>query len=135
MTFFFSRNRKKHKTFIWNLNTLKEFGLYSSQNEWTMKKNSKRVNAKTYALGSWSFPTRANSDLDQEKQVPGLLAVVQWVKNPTAAAQVPVEVWVQSLAHFSGLKDTVTQTQFPAQQLPYAAGVAIRKKEREARSK
>ena len=29
----------------------------------------------------------------------------QWVKNPTAAAQVAVEVWVQSLAQGSGLKD------------------------------
>ena len=29
---------------------------------------------------------------------------MQWVKNPTAAAQVAVEVWVQSLAQCSGLK-------------------------------
>ena len=32
------------------------------------------------------------------KNVQGVPAVVQWVKNPTLAAWVTVEVWVQSLA-------------------------------------
>ena len=31
--------------------------------------------------------------------------MAQWVKNPTAAGQVTEEVWVQSPAHLSGLKD------------------------------
>ena len=35
----------------------------------------------------------------------GVLATVQWVKPPTAAAQVAVEVCVLSLAWYSGLKD------------------------------
>ena len=38
------------------------------------------------------------------KVILGILAVVQWVKNPTAAAQVTVEMQVQSLAQHSGLK-------------------------------
>ena len=33
--------------------------------------------------------------------------MVQWVKSMTAAAQVAVEVWVQSLAWCTGLKDLV----------------------------
>ena len=33
--------------------------------------------------------------------------VVQWVKNPTAVAQVNVEVQVQSMAQHSELKDPV----------------------------
>ena len=35
----------------------------------------------------------------------GVPAVAQWVKNPTAAAWVPVEVWVGSPAQNRGLKD------------------------------
>ena len=35
----------------------------------------------------------------------GVLAVAQWVKNPTAAAQVAVEVQVRTPAWCSGLKD------------------------------
>ena len=31
--------------------------------------------------------------------------MVQWVKNATAVAQAAAEVWVQSLAEHSGLKD------------------------------
>jgi len=38
--------------------------------------------------------------------------VVQWVKNPAAAAQVTVESWVQSLAQSSGLKDSVLPAEF-----------------------
>ena len=37
----------------------------------------------------------------------GVPAVVQWVKNPTAVAQVAAGVQVQSLALHSGLKDLV----------------------------
>ena len=33
--------------------------------------------------------------------------MAQWVKNPTAAALVTAEAWVQSLAHCRGLKDPV----------------------------
>ena len=36
---------------------------------------------------------------------PGVSAVVQWVKNPTTAAQFAAAVWVQSLAGHSGLED------------------------------
>lgn len=35
----------------------------------------------------------------------GVPPVAQWVKNPTAAAQVDAEVWVQSLAQHIRLKD------------------------------
>ena len=37
----------------------------------------------------------------------GVPAVVGWVKNPTSEAWVTVEVWVLSLAWYSGLKDLV----------------------------
>ena len=37
----------------------------------------------------------------------GVPTVVQWVKNLTAAAQVAMEGWVQSLAQRSGLKDSL----------------------------
>ena len=33
--------------------------------------------------------------------------MAQWVKSPTAMAWVAAEVWVQSLAQHSGLKDPV----------------------------
>ena len=35
----------------------------------------------------------------------GVPAAVQWVKNPTAAAQVPPEAWVRSLTWHSELKN------------------------------
>ena len=59
--------------------------------------------------------------------------MAQWIKNPTAAAQVTAEVWVGSLAWHSGLKDTawipaVAWAQSLAQELPYAVGVAIQLK-------
>ena len=41
----------------------------------------------------------------------GVFTVAQWVKNPTLVAQVTAEAQVRSLA----------------QELPYAAGVAIKK--------
>ena len=34
----------------------------------------------------------------------GVPAVAQWVKNPTAVAWGAVEVWIQSLVQYSGLK-------------------------------
>ena len=37
----------------------------------------------------------------------GVSPLVQWVKNPTAAAQVTLEVWVRFPAWHSGLKDLV----------------------------
>lgn len=55
----------------------------------------------------------------------GVPAVAQWVKNPVAAVIVTVEAWVLSPAQCSGLKD---QIQSLAQELSYAAGVAITKK-------
>ena len=42
----------------------------------------------------------------------GVSAMAQWIKNPTAAAQVAAEVQVRS----------------PAQELPYAVGAAIKLK-------
>ena len=35
--------------------------------------------------------------------------MAQWVKNPTPAARVTAEVWVQSPAQYSGLKDPALQ--------------------------
>ena len=57
--------------------------------------------------------------------------MVQWVKNPASAALVPVEVRVQSPApeqwvKGSGVAAAVAQIQSLAQELPYAAGVAIK---------
>ena len=49
----------------------------------------------------------------------GVPNVVQWGKNMTALAWVPVETWVWSLA----------------QELPYAVGVAIKKKEKKREEK
>ena len=39
----------------------------------------------------------------------GIPAVAQWVKNPTAAVQVAVEMQVPSSAQCSGLKDLALQ--------------------------
>ena len=61
--------------------------------------------------------------------------MVQWVKNLTPAAQVAVEVWVQSPARCRGLKDPGLQLQFRFS--PYARDVAIKlkKKKSEVRNK
>mgnify|MGYP001340763725 CR=1 FL=1 len=65
-----------------------------------------------------------------------------WVKNPTAGAQVTVEAGVQSLAWHSRLKkgssfaatavyvETIAGSQSPALELPYAMGVAKKKKKK-----
>ena len=45
----------------------------------------------------------------KEKKVLGVPAVVQWVKNLTAVAQVAVETQVQSPAQHCGLKDQELQ--------------------------
>ena len=47
--------------------------------------------------------------------------MVQWVKNPTLAARVAAEMRVQSLA-----PGTVAWIQVLVQEIPYAAGVAIK---------
>ena len=62
--------------------------------------------------------------------------MVQWVKNPYAAAQVAVEVWVLSPAWSSGLKDPALLQLWHGLQLwlrfnpwpgiPYAASTAIK---------
>ena len=65
----------------------------------------------------------------------------QWIKNPTAEAQVAVEVQVQSLAWHSGFNASavaaaeaqvadVTQIQPLAQKLPYAASSAVKEKKK-----
>ena len=43
------------------------------------------------------------------KKYPHVPATVQWVTKPTTVAQVPLEVWVQSLARHSSLKDLALQ--------------------------
>ena len=64
--------------------------------------------------------------------------MVQWVKNPTAGAQVAAEAQVLSHAPRSGLKDLVlaaagawvtaaVHIQPLARELPYATGEAIKK--------
>lgn len=64
----------------------------------------------------------------------GVPSVEQWVKNLTAAARVAVEVQVRSPAQPNGLKYLAlpephckSQTQSPAQELPYTMGAAIKK--------
>ena len=49
--------------------------------------------------------TQRNHNKILKTHMIGVPAVVQWVKNPTAVAQVSVEVVVQSPTHCSGLKD------------------------------
>ena len=61
--------------------------------------------------------------------------MMQWVKNLTAVAQVTVEVHVQTLALYNGLKDpsiaaVATWIQSLARELIYAVGVVIKKKSR-----
>ena len=41
------------------------------------------------------------------KVIIGVPTVEQWVKNPTAAAQVSTEVWVQGPAWFNGSRSRV----------------------------
>jgi len=53
--------------------------------------------------------------------------MAQWVKNPTATAQVTMVVCIQSLASCNGLKDPALPQLWPGK-LPYAMGVAIKKK-------
>ena len=50
---------------------------------------------------------RPLEELRLEIARPGVPALVQWVKNLTAVAWVSAEVWVQSPAWRSGLKDPV----------------------------
>ena len=58
--------------------------------------------------------------------------MAQWVKNPTAAAQVAVEarilspVWHSELKHCCSIVAAAAQIQSLAQELPYAVGVAIK---------
>ena len=49
-----------------------------------------------------SYIKRLEND---NKEIRGVPAVAQWVKNPTAVAGIIAEVQVQSLAQHSGLKD------------------------------
>ena len=67
--------------------------------------------------------------------------MAQWFKNLTAAAQVPGEAWVPSLAWHSGLKGsgmaeamaqiiTLAWIHSQAQELPYAMDVATKKKKK-----
>ena len=61
--------------------------------------------------------------------------MAQWVKNPTAVAQVSAEVWVLSPVRHSGLKGpsvAAAAAQIPplAWQLPCVTGTAIKKKKK-----
>ena len=64
--------------------------------------------------------------------------MVQWVKNPTAANWVTVEVWVQSPSWHSELKNDPElpqpwhRSQSLARGLPNAAGVAINNNKKSA---
>ena len=63
-------------------------------------------------------------------EVPGVPALTQWGKNPTAHGSVTVEVWVHSIAQHSGLKDPATQVwlrwiQSLAQELPCKKKIAV----------
>ena len=52
-----------------------------------------------------SVATRKELQEAKEHKTSGVLAVAQWVKNLTAAAQIAAEVQVQSQGWCSGLKD------------------------------
>ena len=78
-------------------------------------------------------------DVVSKNSLPGVLAVTQWVKNPTAVAWVAVDAQVQSPAQQSGLEDLVllkpvvyaaaasaAWIQSLARELPYASGTAIK---------
>ena len=53
----------------------------------------------------WVWPQEDIKRKKKRKQEIEVVAVAQWVKNPTAVAWVTVEVQVHSLAQSSGLKD------------------------------
>ena len=58
--------------------------------------------------------------------------MVQWVKNPTAAAQVTAEAqWVKEsgVAAAAVRVQTVAQVRSPARELPYATGAAIKQQQ------
>ena len=42
-----------------------------------------------------------------KKKTLGIPSVDQWIRNPTAAALVTTDAWVQSPARYRGLKDLV----------------------------
>ena len=85
--------------------------------------------------------------LSSERILWGVSTTVQWVKNLTAAvqvataAQVATVMRVQSLAWRRGLKDPTllqlhhSQSFSLAQELPYAAGMAIKKKKKSSLDK
>ena len=59
----------------------------------------------------------------------GIPTVAQWVKNPTAVAQVAPDAQVRSLAQHSGYPAQATaaaQIQSLAREPPYAAGAALK---------
>ena len=74
------------------------------------------------------------SEVTKEIMKSEVLAVVQWVKNLTAAAWVDAETWVQSLpcplqwVKGSGVAPAVAQIQSLAQEFPYAVGMVIKTK-------
>ena len=77
----------------------------------------------------------------------GVSPLVQWVKNPTAAAQVTLEVWVRSLPLLSGLGiwccrelwcrlAAVALIGPLVWEFPYASGVALKsRKEKKSKRK
>ena len=85
-----------------------------------------------------------NKSSFQRNLVEEVPAVAQWTKNPSAAALVLLETWVQSLAQRSELRIPcchncgITATagiQTLAWELPYAAGAALNKQKRKRKEK
>ena len=86
-------------------------------------------------IGLVSSSPVAESEATLKNDVGGVPAMVHWVKNLTAAAQIDAEVQFQSPAWCSGLKDPalpqpLAQTQSLAQELPYTVGAAIKGKKK-----
>ena len=73
------------------------------------------INRHPLDLCSWGFPSRLinntiksfDSLVDTKREGVRVPTVAQWIKNPTAEAQVAAEGQVQSLAGRNGLKDLV----------------------------
>ena len=80
-------------------------------------------------IGLVSSSPVAESEATLKSDVGGVPAMVHWVKNLTAAAQIDAEVQFQSPAWCSGLKDPALPQPL-AQELPYTVGAAIKGKKK-----
>ena len=68
------------------------------------KKTTKQNKQKIQSDIIWYFFESVSSTIFTEYILPGVPAVAEWVKNPTAGAQVTADAWVWLLAWCGGLR-------------------------------